>query len=157
MTRIRLSRRGKTTATAVAARDTDLEYLWRQRLAVETQGLPTKRIYVSPDGSNVYVGEDVVVANVVESMVLEDSVAIKKISNDTSDVDGKDEGTTASDIGTTVQISQGTLNNLFGTSSESKNDLWQATVARAFDLPPEHFLLNPSELEEATVGGRISH
>ncbi|OWY94569.1 LOW QUALITY PROTEIN: hypothetical protein PHMEG_00035659, partial [Phytophthora megakarya] len=58
----------------------------------------------------------------------------------------------ASQIDTTVQLSQRTIQNLFGTSSESEAELSQTAVARAFDMPQDGLLLDESQMEEAAAG-----
>ncbi|POM60605.1 hypothetical protein PHPALM_30528 [Phytophthora palmivora] len=63
-----------------------------------------------------------------------------------------EEGVRASQIDTSIQFSQRTVNDLFGSSSGSEPDLSQSAVTRAFDLPSEGLLLDASQLEEAAAG-----
>ncbi|POM68932.1 Hypothetical protein PHPALM_14843 [Phytophthora palmivora] len=63
-----------------------------------------------------------------------------------------EEGVRASQIDTSIQLSQRTINDLFGSSSGLEPDLSQSTVTRAFDLPSEGLLPDASQLEEAAAG-----
>ena len=72
MARIRSEDRTKSTAVALIARDIDFRHFWRQLTA---EGCKSKRPttkqndwrYVSPDGSNILVGEEAMVQYALES------------------------------------------------------------------------------------------
>lgn len=130
-------------------------------------GIQTKGKYVSADGSKVLVGEEAVVAYALETGILDepesaeeanaadDEVAVDVVADDdesaaasatedavTSSKDAADnclEDVRASQIDTSAELSQQTMNDLFGTPSScnsSEVELSQAAVTRAFNLSP---------------------
>jgi hypothetical protein len=77
MARIRTSSRGKTAAVAAFARYIDFLHFWRQLRAAgwtykRPRGLATEGRYVSPDGVDIFVGENALVAHAVESGLLDE-------------------------------------------------------------------------------------
>ncbi|KAL3674623.1 hypothetical protein V7S43_019045 [Phytophthora oleae] len=166
MVRIRFSNRGKNDAVAAAARDVDFRHLWRQLRGAgwtsrRPTGIQTDWSYVSPDGARVFAGEDTVVVHALESGLLaqdaqeeckggEESMhekttgATANTSNDEEEVEGVDSAAAASDIrasqiDTTAQLSQNTLDELFGPDIDSDVGLSQTAVTRAFDVAPSDF------------------
>ncbi|ETN15919.1 hypothetical protein PPTG_06182 [Phytophthora nicotianae INRA-310] len=154
MARIRASARGKTDAVAAVARDIDFRHLWRQsRGAGWTSKRPRDmQSQWSPGGVHSFVGEDAVVVHAIESGLLGDvddvesevdavgegveAAEVVAIGNEgRAEADG-DEDIRPSQIDTSAQLSQNTLNELFGSESDSEVDLSQAAVTRAFDVSP---------------------
>ncbi|ETI37340.1 hypothetical protein F443_16660 [Phytophthora nicotianae P1569] len=115
--------------------------------------MQTQWRYVSPGGVHSFVGEDAVVVHAIESGLLGD------VDDVESEVDAVGEGVEAakvvatgnegraeadadedirpSQIDSSAQLLQNTLNELFGAKSDSEVDLSQAAVTRAFDVSPE--------------------
>nr|CAI72330.1 hypothetical protein PI49.0380 [Phytophthora infestans] len=109
---------------------------------------------VSPDGVHSFVGEDAVVVHAIESGLLEDvdadhvESAIDAMDEyvEVAEVVEIDDGGRAdndadadvrpSQIDTSAQHYQNTLNELFGSESDSDVELSQAAATRAFDVSP---------------------
>jgi hypothetical protein len=163
MARIRSSPRGKAAAvnaaTVAAARDIDFPHLWRQLRAAgwthkRPTGLSTEWGYATPDGSRVFYGECALVAHALESGLLDKDGDAQSDNTEGDDVQGYDaEGDDVqcddvSQVGTSLQLSQRTLNTLF--NMESDVELSQASVPRAFEMSPSDLTVNVSQQEAAT-------
>eukprot|EP00644_Phytophthora_capsici_P018890 jgi/Phyca11/132166/e_gw1.138.23.1 len=181
MARIRSTKRGKTAAVAAVARDTDFRHLWRQLRGVgwtakRPIGIETEWRYVTPDGSEVFVGEVAVVVHALESGLLtedpsEDEAGLmtedqaeeepgllagvhteeeKHEDNASTIMEHAEDGIVgASQIDTSANLSQRTLDDLFGSESDSDVDLSQAAVPRAFGLSPGDLVDAGSECDAA--------
>ncbi|POM63326.1 Hypothetical protein PHPALM_21298 [Phytophthora palmivora] len=153
MARIRTSQRRKPAErrTQVIAHDVDFGHQWRQLRAAgwkskRPAGLQTEWSYISPAGGHVFVGERAVVNYAFTSGLLEeDSDAHLTIDDDLTHAgteeadDDQGEQTDeirASQIDTSIQLSQRTVNAMFGSSSEDEIELSQAAVPRVFSLSP---------------------
>lgn len=158
MVRIRSSTRGKTDAVAAAARDIDFKHLWRQLRAVgwsskRPSGIETEWRYVTPNGVEVFVGEDAVVMHAIESGLLANSEDEEEKTEDNASPNGKnveESDIRVSQIDTGAQLSQHTLDDLFGSSSDSDVELSQAAVPRAFGLSSGELEAAESHLNAAT-------
>ncbi|ETL77419.1 hypothetical protein L917_21636, partial [Phytophthora nicotianae] len=160
MARIRSTGRQKPAPTP---HDVDFRHLWRQLREAKwnsrrPKGLETDWKYMKPGASadgtvgvDIFVGEAAVVAYVIEAGLL--------VAEDEADGNGhKDEGQShsedegqheeqdnedgeltedlvrASQINTSVELSQRTMDAMFGSPTPSEVALSQGAVARAFDL-----------------------
>ncbi|OWZ01440.1 hypothetical protein PHMEG_00027169 [Phytophthora megakarya] len=140
MARIRASTYGKNAAVAAVPKDIDFRHLWRQLRTVgwtsrRPSGIQTDWRYVSPDGESGLLGD----AEDEETKDGDESVDMGDVSNDET---AGEENIRPSQIDTSAQLSQATLNQLFGSESEPEMELSQPAVSRAFDV-------SPSELEAA--------
>ncbi|OWZ06077.1 hypothetical protein PHMEG_00021722 [Phytophthora megakarya] len=157
MARIRASTRGKDDAVGAAARDVDFGHLWRQLRAAcwtskSPRGQQTEWTYTSPDGVTVLLGESAVVKHVVEAG---QSVEANASDGDSTNEDSRNLVTQsrivrASQIDTSANLSQNTINDLFGPESDSDVDLSQMAVTRAFELSPSDLHLDESQRETAS-------
>ncbi|ETL33235.1 hypothetical protein L916_14255 [Phytophthora nicotianae] len=156
MARIRASARGKTDAVAAVARDIDFHHLWRQLrgagwMSKRPRGMQTQWRYVSPGGVHSFVGEDAVVVHAIESGLLDvddvesevdavgegvEAAKVVATGNEGRAEADADEDIRPSQIDSSAQLLQNTLNELFGAKSDSEVDLSQAAVTRAFDVSP---------------------
>ncbi|OWZ07821.1 hypothetical protein PHMEG_00019740 [Phytophthora megakarya] len=135
MARIRASKRRKTAAVATMARDIDFRHLWRQLRGAgwpsrRPRGIQTVWTFVSPDGVRTFVD--------TESKI--DEVGAGENAEDGESGDAEQEGDAAvevvrpSQIDTSAQLSQRTLDDLFRPESDSDAELLQAAVDRAIDV-----------------------
>ncbi|EGZ18508.1 hypothetical protein PHYSODRAFT_301145 [Phytophthora sojae] len=139
MARIRTSRRGKTAAVAAVAREIDFGHFWRQLRAVDWTA---KR----PRG----IQKDWSYSGLLGSSTNDDNES-KSEKGTAADVDGQgDEDIRASQIDTTAQLSQHTLDALFEAPSQPNVELSQTAVSRAFDLSPSTLLSDDIEQVAAT-------
>ncbi|KAF1775014.1 hypothetical protein GQ600_23612 [Phytophthora cactorum] len=193
-------RRTKTAAVATVTRDIDFVHFWRELAAVgwktkPSTGLEDRWKYISPDGSQVFLGEDEVVTYALQVGLLdtvwmqartlmrggrgdvaasvdvrasedvvtredEDVVGIHEnvVARDNEDMVGSHEEVAgsvcdsirASQINTSVVMSQNTIHELFGPESDSEDDdFLQYAVARALDLSQSDILYDASQHEAA--------
>ncbi|ETN14543.1 hypothetical protein PPTG_07571 [Phytophthora nicotianae INRA-310] len=158
MVRIRSSTRGKTDAGAAVARDIDFKHFWRQLRAVgwtskKPSGFETEWRYKTPNGVEVFVGEDAVVRHAIESGLLATSEDEEEKTEDNASPDienVEDRDIRVSQIDTSAQLSQHALDDLFGASSDSDVELSHAAVLRAFGLSSRELEDAESHLHAAT-------
>ncbi|OWZ18198.1 hypothetical protein PHMEG_0007760 [Phytophthora megakarya] len=151
MARIRTSQRRKPVAqrTQGIAHDVDFGHLWRQLRAAgwktkRPAGLQTEWGYTSPAGDTI-------------------DGDLTRAGADEADADQGEHtvGIRASQIDTSIQLSQRTVNVMFGSSSEDEIELSQAAVLRAFGLSPgdleaagqDHTTGAPDEDQGTAAGG----
>ncbi|KAG3115871.1 hypothetical protein PI124_g6095 [Phytophthora idaei] len=138
MARIRLGNRTKTTAVAAITRSIDFGHFWRQLRAVDwtykrPTGIETKGKYVNPDDSKVLDGEEAVVSYALESGLLdEDKNVDAECAADAEraadvevaiaeDFSASFDDVRASQLDMSAEISQRTVDELFGPPSSSSS------------------------------------
>ncbi|KAG6614186.1 uncharacterized protein IUM83_09911 [Phytophthora cinnamomi] len=161
-------------APATVAHDVDFGHLWRQLRAAgwtpkRPTGIQTDWTYTSPK-NNVLVGECAVVEYAFQSGLLVDDeddsveagaddadehVEDEHVGEEGGEGGGGDGGiddaiTRPSQIGTSVMLSQKTVDQIFGPGSDaSEVELSQNAVARAFDLSQRDFHADEEQRDAA--------
>ncbi|POM60576.1 hypothetical protein PHPALM_30560 [Phytophthora palmivora] len=172
MARIRKSRREKPAAQAPTEHDIDFGHLWRQLRAAgwtskRPTGLQTEWSYASPGRSSIFVGEHAVVDHAFQSGLLEESTEASQtqITDDLNDeplerdtdedaheqLDCSQVDVRASQINTSVQLSQRTIDHMFVPPSDQDIELSQTAVTSAFGLAPGDLQVD-DEHRSAAVG-----
>ncbi|KAG2770566.1 hypothetical protein PC129_g5174 [Phytophthora cactorum] len=138
MARIQLGNRTKTATVAAITRSIDFGHFWRQLRAVDwtykrPTGIETKGKYVNPDDSKVLYEEAAVEAYALGSRLLDvdksvdaECAADAERAADVEVATAEDSSASfddvrASQIYTSAEISQRTVNELFGLSSSSSS------------------------------------
>ncbi|POM79441.1 Hypothetical protein PHPALM_2892, partial [Phytophthora palmivora] len=172
MARIRSTGRQKP---AVSPHDVDFRHLWRQLREAgwrsrRPKGLENDWTYLKPGastngtvGADIFVGEAAVVAYVIDSGLLataNEDVAAEENDSERGDEMQRDEDgeageivedvVRASQINTTVELSQRTMDAMFGSPPPSEEELSQGAVDRAFELSQGGSQSEPDVLEGAT-------
>ncbi|KAG6620153.1 uncharacterized protein IUM83_05788 [Phytophthora cinnamomi] len=146
---MRSCRREKPAAPAAAPHDVDFRHFWRQLKAAgwtskRPTGIQTEWTYSSPKGANVLIGERAVVEYAFQSGLLvedeehdgEEGGGKEHVEEGGGGGGGGDAAIRLSQIDTSVLLSQNTIEQMIGPSSELEPELSQAAVSRAFDLSP---------------------
>ncbi|ETP11350.1 hypothetical protein F441_13130 [Phytophthora nicotianae CJ01A1] len=126
MARLRSSSRTKqaTVASMIDVRDIDFKHLWRQLRSVGWASKRPSRLtnqwtYTSPNGQS-FVGEDAVVTFAIESGLIRDGSGESEEEASGGDVVSMEGPVNASQIDTSVALSQNTISAMFGSDRDSE-------------------------------------